>query len=66
MRGNDAVAGSLFSYIDLEKRVRPDHPLNRCLVSTVFSLTGWVCSCVVTVVCGPLAFLLDVSFRPIL
>ena len=27
MRGNDAVAGSLFSYVDLEKRVRPDHPL---------------------------------------
>jgi transposase len=27
MRGNDAVAGSLFSYVDLEKRVRADHPL---------------------------------------
>ncbi|MCA3370953.1 MAG: IS5/IS1182 family transposase, partial [Roseomonas sp.] len=27
MRGNDAVAGSLVSYVDLEKRVRPDHPL---------------------------------------
>ena len=27
MRGSDAVAGSLFSYIDLEKRVRADHPL---------------------------------------
>ena len=27
MRGNDAVVGSLFSYVDLEKRVRPDHPL---------------------------------------
>ena len=27
MRGNDAVAGSLFSYVDLEKRVRPEHPL---------------------------------------
>ncbi|MCA4919846.1 MAG: transposase, partial [Roseomonas sp.] len=27
MRGNDAVAGSLFSYVDREKRVRPDHPL---------------------------------------
>src|SRR5579859_2712099 len=27
MRGNDGVAGSLFSYVDLEKRVRPDHPL---------------------------------------
>jgi transposase len=27
MRGSDAVAGSLFSYVDLEKRVRVDHPL---------------------------------------
>ena len=27
MRGNDAMAGSLFSYVDLEKQVRPDHPL---------------------------------------
>jgi transposase len=27
MRGDDASKGSLFSYIDLEKRVRADHPL---------------------------------------
>jgi transposase len=27
MRGSDAVAGSLFSYVDLEKRMRADHPL---------------------------------------
>ena len=27
MRGDDAICGSLFSYIDLEKRVRADHPL---------------------------------------
>ena len=27
MRGNDAVAGSLFSYVDLEMRVRAEHPL---------------------------------------
>jgi transposase len=27
MRGSDAVAGSLFSYVDLEKRVRSNHPL---------------------------------------
>jgi transposase len=27
MRGSDAVAGSLFSYVDLEKRIRADHPL---------------------------------------
>jgi transposase len=27
MRGDDGICGSLFSYIDLEKRVRSDHPL---------------------------------------
>jgi hypothetical protein len=27
MRGDNASKGSLFSYIDLEKRVRTDHPL---------------------------------------
>ena len=27
MRGDDAICGRLFSYIDLEKRIRPDHPL---------------------------------------
>ena len=27
MRGDDGICGSLFSYIDLEKRVRADHPL---------------------------------------
>ncbi len=27
MRGDDQICGSLFSYIDLEKRVRADHPL---------------------------------------
>ena len=27
MRGDDRRSGSLFSYVDLEKRVRPDHPL---------------------------------------
>jgi transposase len=27
MRGDDANSGSMFSYIDLEKRVRADHPL---------------------------------------
>jgi len=36
MRGRDAVAGSLFSYVDLEKRVRADHPLRviRTIVNT--------------------------------
>jgi transposase len=27
MRGDDGICGSLFSYIDLDKRVRADHPL---------------------------------------
>jgi transposase len=27
MRGDDAICGNLFSYIDLEKRVQADHPL---------------------------------------
>ena len=27
MRGSEAAAGSLFSYVDLEKRVRAEHPL---------------------------------------
>jgi len=27
MRGTDRGSGELFSYVDLEKRVRPDHPL---------------------------------------
>jgi len=40
MRGNDGVAGSLFSYVDLEKRIRADHPLRviRGIVNT--TLTG--------------------------
>ena len=27
MRDKDAVRGSLFSYVDLEQRIRLDHPL---------------------------------------
>lgn len=27
MRGDDEISGNLFSYIDLEQRVRIDHPL---------------------------------------
>ena len=27
MRGSDQRSGSLFSYVDLESRVRADHPL---------------------------------------
>jgi transposase len=35
MRGSDGRTGELFSYVDLEKRVRPDHPLRpiRALVN---------------------------------
>ena len=29
MRGSDRRSGSLFSYVDLEVRVRRDHPLRR-------------------------------------
>jgi transposase len=27
MRGDDAICGRLFSYIDLDKRIRADHPM---------------------------------------
>src|SRR3990172_8903835 len=27
MRGSDAVTGSMFSYVDLDQRVPPNHPL---------------------------------------
>ena len=39
MRGSDAVAGSLFSYVDLEKRVPANHPLRviRGIVNTTLS-----------------------------
>lgn len=39
MRGSDAVAGSLFSYVDVEKRVRADHPLRviRSVVNATLS-----------------------------
>jgi hypothetical protein len=43
MRGDDAICGELFSYIDLEKRVRADHPLRviREVANTALkSLTG--------------------------
>jgi transposase len=33
MRGKDEVRGSLFSYVDLEQRIRPDHPLR--LIRTI-------------------------------
>ena len=43
MRGDDSICGKLFSYIDLEKRVRADHPLRvtREVANTALkSLTG--------------------------
>ena len=43
MRGNDGIYGKLFSYTDLEKRVRADHPLRviREVANTALkSLTG--------------------------
>ena len=43
MRGDDGICGSFFSYIDLEKRVRADHPLRliRQIVNTALhALSG--------------------------
>ena len=39
MRGSDEVAGSLFSYVSLEKRVPVDHPLRiiRCIVNATLA-----------------------------
>lgn len=41
MRGGENRTGELFSYVDLEARVRRDHPLRavRTIVSEV--LSGW-------------------------
>jgi len=33
MRGKDEVRGSLFSYVEMERRIRPDHPLR--LIRTI-------------------------------
>lgn len=42
MRGGDASSGELFSYVDLEKRVRRDHPLRtiRAVVNEALSAMG--------------------------
>ena len=43
MRGDDGICGSLFSYIDLDQRIRPDHPLRliRAIANTALkSLSG--------------------------
>ena len=39
MRGLDERTGSLFSYVDLEARIRPDHPLRpiRTIVNEAFA-----------------------------
>jgi transposase len=39
IRGKDEARGSLFSYVDLEQRIRPDHPLRmfRALVNTALA-----------------------------
>ena len=42
MRGGDERSGELFSYVDLEKRVRPDHPLRaiRVIVNEALPVLG--------------------------
>jgi transposase len=40
MRGSDKRSGELFSYIDLEQRVRPDHPLRAIRSLTEAALTS--------------------------
>jgi hypothetical protein len=42
MRGSDLRTGELFSYVDLEQRVRESHPLRliRCIVNHVLAALG--------------------------
>jgi transposase len=40
MRGSDRRSGELFSYVDLERRVRPDHPLRTIRALTDAALAG--------------------------
>ena len=42
MRGGDERSGELFSYVDLEKRVRSDHPLRtiRAIVNDALAGLG--------------------------
>ena len=51
MRGEDKGTGELFSYVDLEKRVRSDHPLrairglvNEALVALVARILCALCA----------------------
>ena len=50
MRGEDERSGSLFSYVDLEARVRQDHPLRviRAIVNDALANALWrfFCSCI--------------------
>ena len=43
MRGTDKRSGELFSYVDLEQRVRADHPLRaiRKVVGTVSDVSTY-------------------------
>lgn len=42
MRGSDRRSGELFSYVDVETRIRPDHPLRmiRCIVDEALESLG--------------------------
>lgn len=40
MRGSDQRSGMLFSYVDLEARVRSDHPLRTIRQRTVVALAS--------------------------
>jgi len=40
MRGSDRRSGELFSYVDLERRVRVDHPLRTIRALTDAALAG--------------------------
>jgi hypothetical protein len=41
MRGSDEGSGSLFSYVDLEARVRPDHPLRTIRWLAKIKFNAW-------------------------
>lgn len=38
MRGSDGRSGELFSYVDLEQRVRPNHPARAMLVQAFYAV----------------------------
>ena len=51
MRGNDTVAGSLFRYVDLEHRVRAEHPLR--VILDVANATLQTLSSAFDALCSP-------------